>query len=54
MNTPSIITYEYLLHNIHAHVKQHSNQTVTFMSSQKFNMNRLFDFEHIIKNKITN
>ncbi|CAD52669.1 hypothetical protein PFAG_04890 [Plasmodium falciparum Santa Lucia] len=51
MNTPSIITYEYLLHNIHAHVKQHSNQTVTFMSSQKFNMNRLFDFEHIIKNK---
>ncbi|SOV18077.1 metacaspase 1 [Plasmodium gaboni] len=51
MITPSLITYEYLLHNIHAHVKQYSNQTVTFMSSQKFNMDRVFDFKHIIKNK---
>ncbi|SOV24584.1 metacaspase 1 [Plasmodium sp. DRC-Itaito] len=51
MITPSLITYEYLLHNIHSHVKQYSNQTVTFMSSQKFNMDRVFDFKHIIKNK---
>ncbi|CRG93904.1 metacaspase 1, putative [Plasmodium gallinaceum] len=45
------ITYEYLLQNINNYIKTYNNQKICFMSSQKFSLDRIFDFEHILKNK---
>ncbi|CRH00810.1 metacaspase 1, putative [Plasmodium relictum] len=45
------LTYEYLLQNINYYIKAYHNQKIYFMSSQKFSLDRIFDFEHILKNK---
>ncbi|SBT37455.1 metacaspase 1, putative (MCA1) [Plasmodium ovale wallikeri] len=43
-------TYDYLLQKINTHIKSHSTQSATFMSSQKFALDRNFDFDHILRN----
>ncbi|KAI4837175.1 metacaspase-1 [Plasmodium brasilianum] len=44
-------SYEHLLNSINSYIKTYRKQTVTFMASQKFNLDRVFDFEHVLKNR---
>ncbi|GAW81706.1 metacaspase 1 [Plasmodium gonderi] len=49
------LTYDHLLQNVSDYIKSYHNQKIVFMASQKFSIDqRVFDFEHILKNKNDN
>ncbi|ANQ09340.1 Metacaspase-like protein [Plasmodium coatneyi] len=45
------LTYDHLLQNVSSYIKSYHDQKIVFMASQKFDLNRAFDFDHILKNK---
>lgn len=48
------LSYDVLLRQVNNCIQKYHSQTVAFMSSQKFDMNRIFDFENILMNKNQN
>ncbi|GAB67234.1 metacaspase-like protein, partial [Plasmodium cynomolgi strain B] len=45
------LTYDHLLQNVSSYISSYHDQKIVFMASQKFDLNRVFDFDHILKNK---
>ncbi|CAA9988998.1 metacaspase 1, putative [Plasmodium knowlesi strain H] len=45
------LTYDHLLQNVSSYIQSYHDQKIVFMASQKFDLNRVFDFDHILKNK---
>lgn len=53
-NAHGKMSYDVLLRRVNDCIQTYHSQTVAFMSSQMFDMNRLFDFENILMNKNQN
>ncbi|KJP85717.1 hypothetical protein AK88_04639 [Plasmodium fragile] len=45
------LTYNHLLQNVSSYIRSYHDQKIVFMASQKFDLDRVFDFDHILKNK---
>ncbi|EDL46606.1 hypothetical protein, conserved [Plasmodium vivax] len=48
---PNALTYDHLLQNVSSYIKSYHDQKIVFMASQKFDLDRVFDFDHILRNK---